>query len=115
MNKYYERCENSEHTPVIPPWDEMDPDIIDRVRMLQKAGIRTMASCCGHGCSDAWVVVEGDDVEGLARILIENDQDHFSMDVMHSFGHPTRGEANYYVSTRIRWWGGRPYNLQAVT
>jgi hypothetical protein len=67
------------------PWNELDSGIVDRVRVLNKAGWKTFASCDGHNKRPAWIRLEGTDPKPIAQTLKNAGYNQFSISIMHTY------------------------------
>ena len=87
-------------TPV--PWDDLDPEIVDRVRILTNGGLGTFSSCSGHGDRNPWVCVSTTDVEAVYRALQTAGEEGYAISVEYVFPYPT--EDHCYAFIRVSWW-----------
>ena len=100
------------------PWNELDPEMIEPVRVLNEAGWETIACCSGHGKTCAWIRVKGTDPKPIAQTLKDANYNQFSISVTHSYPCIVKeggalGEVqidNPNIFLHIDWW--HPNTLQ---
>ena len=92
-----------------PPWDVLDPGIVDVVRVIHEAGFETIASCQGHGSEDAWVMVlppEGKawvTARALGELLVDTGWDGQAVvSIRWALREPE-------LWIEVRWWGEVPF------
>ena len=89
----------------------VDEGIYHVVKILNDAGLETIASCQGHGEEDAWVVVKcdpGADPEKAVRdVMNVVSRHHWTSACIVSLEYEMSGARERWV--KVRWWGRVPY------
>lgn len=85
------------------PWDEIEPGIIPRLRILIDAGFKTFASCEGHDGLSPWIRIEGSDVEGIHDALQAGGESGYTISIVYCF--PAQGVSDHCCTyTQVHWW-----------
>ncbi len=85
----------------VDSWEEIEGGIVDRLRLIVDAGYRTISSCDGHGQAP-WITVEGTDVQGLHRALMDGGESRYRIMIDHMFPFPVDDRCR--VSMVVEWW-----------